>query len=223
MFNTPKPPSNIIIETNANINLIKTKFISLGNSCSFRNLKNAFLKQTLKLTKYRNLTMETQLFDWLLTDLNSIVMILETNNIEEIINMNNISMRSNHVWIKDCTFKSIHDIQKRHVFNTHQEYLNNIKINFIDKYIRRYYRFINILSTTDYLLFMHTSYADINIINKLIHILKIKYPLLNFKIVSYTKNKCVNSYTKIFKHYYVIDNDNDTLLQTLIKIYNEPW
>ena len=145
MFNTPKPPSNIIIETNANINLIKTNFISLGNSCSFRTLKNEFLKKTLKIAKNKNLTMETQLFDWLLTDLNSIVMIFETNNIEELINMNNISIRSNHVWLKGCYFKSIHDIKKRHAFNTYQEYINNIKINFIDKYIRRYYRLINIL------------------------------------------------------------------------------
>ena len=167
--------------------------------------------------------METQLFDWLLTDLNSIVMIFETNNIEELINMNNISIRSNHVWLKGCYFKSIHDIKKRHAFNTYQEYINNIKINFIDKYIRRYYRLINILSTTDYLLFMHTGNADINIINKLIHIFKTKYPLLNFKIVSYTKNKCINPYTKIYQHYYVIDNNENTLLQTLIKIYNEPW
>ena len=135
---------------NIEIECIRDFFVSIGNSCFFRNTKNAYLRSHCRLAPHRQCKFNvgiTHMFDYILNDLHNVKNILKTDNIEKIFNKENISQinKSNHLYVKEHggKFKSIHDINRKGSYHSLAQYNKAIEINFIEKYIRRYYRFLN--------------------------------------------------------------------------------
>lgn len=184
------------------------------------------------------------MFDYILNNLENVIYLLTINNINHLFNIKNVYFagKSNHVMLKNCgKFKSIHDIKKRRQYSTHEEYYKSIEVNFIEKYIRRYDRFINILNnSSNKLLFIFSSENiivnndDINKIKEIIKILIDRYNLLDFKIVWFNFNLIDTDnneffYKKILDHFYIlkckrekrsVPEFNKLLFEKLIKIYN---
>jgi hypothetical protein len=103
-------------------------FISIGGACNVK----------YQIDKYNN-KCETLFFDWLLTDMNSVIDILSCIDIKKILNKNNLKIEkgqnNSQIIIKSLSHcVSIHDLAKD--FND-----NDIK-NFIQKYERRFNRII---------------------------------------------------------------------------------
>lgn len=168
-------------------------YISIGTKCGVKFNIDRYIK-----------IKETQFFDWLITDMESVNKILQTNNISSIINNRNLTIESrgyNYI-TKKVTISSLskcislHDLPKR--------YTNKDINNFITKYIRRYNRLINIIKNNKLkIYFIRHGYIDIKQKNTFIHsVLKIN-PICNFKLV-----ECSNSPKPNNKNYIFIDLKN---------------
>jgi len=161
------------------------RFISIGSACS---------------TKYQidkcNRKEKTLFFDWLMTDMNSVISILNCTNIEEFLNVNNIVRDEKHpfhhnnsrVFIKSLSFcVSIHDISVE--FNDKSIY------DFIDKYKRRFTRMLELIKSKEKIYFIRFGKKiDENEKNKFIQtILKIN-KCCDFALISIIVNqeeKCI--------------------------------
>jgi hypothetical protein len=226
---------------NKDMDIIKNNFISIGNSCHFKTLKDQYLKEN-------NYDVgETSIFDYILNNLDNVINILTTNNINNLFNIENVTTcgTSNHIDLKKGgKFKSIHDIKKQRQYETPQAYYNDIELNFVKKYIRRYNRFINKLkkikkkNNTQKIVFIYSDYDllsnnnDINKIKKIVNILHDKFNLLQFKIINFKFNSTDIDdekfyYKKIFDHFYVLKHNENVgkdftslLFKNLLEIYN---
>lgn len=221
---------------NKDLDKIKNNFISIGNSCFFKLQKDKYLKEN-------NYDVgESSIFDYILNNLDNVINILTTNNINNLFNIENVTTcgKSNHIDLKKGgKFKSIHDIKKQRQYETPQAYYNDIELNFVKKYIRRYDRFINKLkNNTQKIVFIYSDYNllsnnnDINKIKKIVNILHDKFNLLQFKIINFKINSTDIDdekffYKKIFDHFYVLKHNENLgkdftslLFKNLLEIYN---
>lgn len=219
-------------QTNLNNEIIKNNIISIGDSCFYKGQKNIYLKKNnYDLGK-------TSMFDYILNNLDNVINILELNDINNLFNSKNVTTagRSNHLILKKGgKFKSIHDIKKYNQYKSPNEYYNDIEINFIKKYIRRYHRFIDVLkNNTQKIIFIYSGNSGEEIkMKKIVNILRDKFNLLKFKIVNLKLNYTdINydkfCYKKIFDHFYILEcneelmtkNFNSLLFKKLLEIYN---
>ena len=126
------------------------KFISIGEVCNVKHQIDKHIEKT-----------ETLFFDWIGTDMKSIIDILNCENIEIYLNKENIIQDPNNMYVfnnsrvylkslSKCVF--IHDLSK----NFDDDELNK----FIQKYKNRFLKFINIIKSNDDLFFIR--YGKIN-------------------------------------------------------------
>jgi hypothetical protein len=114
------------------------EFISIGNACNVKHQIDS-----------HNIKNKTLFFDWLVSDMKFVLEILETSNIENIINLENIILKSDNKTIffnLSSTGISYHDIHENHTLND----LNN----FVEKYKRRYFRIIEKIKSNNTLYFL---------------------------------------------------------------------
>ena len=99
---------------------------------------------------------ETNFFDYLMVDINSIKEIFSVDNIENYLNKDNIEIydknsESFFIKLKNIELKSIHDVY----INKNINIEDNINENFIKKYIRRHERLINLLKNNEDICFIY--------------------------------------------------------------------
>ena len=106
--------------------------VSFGSECDIK----------YQINKYLNLTKETEFFDWLISDIDSVCDIL-SKDINTILTFPNIQLIgykniNSIIKFKNCTkLVSMHDVPIKYSFND----INN----FILKYKRRYNRLIELI------------------------------------------------------------------------------
>lgn len=131
------------------------KFISLGRHCDIgHNIKLYNKDQPI-----------TNFFDWLRSDFVSVLHILNIGNIENIFNKenmiidkksyaheNNVSITFKNFEANRMCFISHHDIElNKYNDQTMHHHLNEL----IEKYKRRYYRLIDMIKSSEKLIFIH--------------------------------------------------------------------
>jgi len=116
-------------------------FISLGEACDVK------YQLETKFKKFNNVH-ETYFFDWIISDFKTVLSVLNGKFLDFftkenlIIDNSNKNYKNSIVTIKNfSTFVSLHDVPK--IYN--DEDIDK----FINKYIRRYNRFINLINETD--------------------------------------------------------------------------
>lgn len=138
------------------------KYISLGDDCCVK----------YNIDKYKGKS-ETLFFDWLMTSMNSVIDILNCNDINSILHFNNITRDINNPYhnsnsriiIKSLNFcYSIHDLPINYTYN-------DILI-FIDKYKRRFYRIINYIKSNQKICFIRNGFITNDEINNFIATIK---------------------------------------------------
>jgi len=121
-------------------------FISIGSSCNVK----------YQLKKYKP-KIETLFFDWLITDMESVNMIMSCNNIDEILSLDNIVMDKQNISKLTVTSLpcciSLHDvgiqIYDMYDIGSLEEieqpifYFEKAREHFIEKYKRRFLRMID--------------------------------------------------------------------------------
>ena len=118
------------------------QLISLGRACVTK----------IQIEKYNNnneiRNKETNIFDFIISSFNSVLEILNTNNIDIIFNKDNIKYNiKNDIELKFPNyFISIHDIPENYTENDIDEFIN--------KYKRRYHRMIDIIKNNDIIHFI---------------------------------------------------------------------
>lgn len=138
---------------------------------------------------------ETNFFDYLMVNIETIINILKIENINDIININNIEIynitqHNLYIKFKNIYLDSIHDIpntlnityddlvkNKDEIFKDNYD---NINKSFIEKYIRRYDRLINILKNNDNICFIYQNYIS-----------KEDYLKLNEAFIKFTNKKII--------------------------------
>ena len=112
-------------------------FISLGEACDVKYQLEAKFKEFNKIQK-------TYFFDWIISDFNTVLSVLNGDFLKKFKKSNLLidntikKYSSSLVTIKNfSTFSSLHDIPKN--------YSNEDMDEFINKYTRRYDRFINLI------------------------------------------------------------------------------
>jgi hypothetical protein len=112
-------------------------FISLGEACDVKYQLEAKFKEHNNIQK-------TYFFDWIISDFKTVLSVLNGDFLKKFTKSNLLidntikKYSSSLVTIKNfSTFTSLHDIPKN--------YDNKDIDEFIDKYTRRYYRFINLI------------------------------------------------------------------------------
>jgi len=115
------------------------KYISIGRNCSVK----------YNIDKYKG-NCETLFFDWLMTSMNSVIDILGSDNINNILYFDNIIRDINNpcggtnsrIIIKSLNYcRSIHDLPI--------SYTDNDILDFIDKYTRRFNRIIEYIKSNE--------------------------------------------------------------------------
>ena len=131
--------------------------VSFGSECDVR----------YQIIKYLNLNKETDFFDWLISDIDSVCNIL-TKDINKMFTFPNIQLigyknRNAIVKLKNCTkLVSMHDIPIKYSFNDIYD--------FILKYRRRYHRLMDLIkSNSKIYLIRRDNPSD----NKIIHFMDI--------------------------------------------------
>jgi hypothetical protein len=106
---------------------------------------------------------ESNFFDYLMVDFQTILKIIESENIEDIININNTEIyhvNDNYTFInlKNVYLQSIHDVPNINNLNdiNNKDVNTSIQNNFINKYIRRYKRLIEKIKNED-IIFIYQS------------------------------------------------------------------
>ena len=141
---------------------------SLGPHCCLK-IRLDYIKNVNNLP-----IMETNFFDYLMVDINCIKKIF-SENIIEYLNINNIEIyhvSDNNICIKlkNLELKSIHDVYNLNNYDKNnynkllenQEVQENITKNFIEKYIRRHDRLINLLKNDKNILFIYQNNISIS-------------------------------------------------------------
>jgi hypothetical protein len=156
-------------------------FISIGPHCCPR-MRIDYIKN-----KNGIYIKETNFFDYLMVNINSIKQIFNTNNIETYINRENINIygfnQDNlYIELKNIELKSIHD-----VINDIDE--NNKELNiheqFIEKYIRRYNRLIELVNNNQKICFIYQTHIPHEDYDELNSILKTKFVNTEIIIISF--------------------------------------
>ena len=170
------------------------KFISIGDSCNVKYQIDKHIKKE-----------ETLFFDWLMSDINSVNLILKNyNEIDDIINLNKLKIETNNRSKSKIYFTalprmiSLHDVK----INYNEKDL----IEFINKYKRRFNRIINYIKNYDgKLIFLKYKHIDLQQKNDFINNIKIINPNCNFNIIVLFKN---DSKLKNDKYFGNIDLNN---------------
>ena len=139
------------------------KYISIGNTCSVK----------YNINKYRG-TSETLFFDWLMTSMDSVIEILNCNNINNILYSDNIvkdltnqhlDITNSRIFIKSLNYcVSIHDLSPT--------YTDNDVLDFIDKYSRRFERIIEYIKSNEQICFIRIGDVSFDEIYKFIETIK---------------------------------------------------
>jgi hypothetical protein len=173
-------------------------FISIGPNC--------ILKKQISKHIYST---ETLFFDWILTNMSSVISILETDNIEKILNIDNVIRdikTSNHgkIIVKSLSYcVAIHD--------AHPDLDETEDIsNFIEKYKRRYSRIIQYVLNNEKIYFLRFDRVNESDKQKFIEIILKINPNCNFTLVSI--NTSCKEKTIIKSDYYLEINLIDKLL-----------
>jgi hypothetical protein len=166
-------------------------FISIGSACNVKS----------QIDKYTGGS-ETLFFDWLMTDMDSVISVLNSDNIDKILNINNIVRdeknpihgKNSRILIKSLSCcVSIHDIGI--------DVTRNSIIEFINKYKRRYNRIIEFIKSDKKLYFIRYGKVDDNTKNLFIKtVLKIN-PNCNFFLISI--NICQSENTIIKNNHFL--------------------
>ena len=133
------------------------KYISIGNNCSVK----------YNIDKYRGKN-QTLFFDWLMTSMNSVIDILGSDNIKDILNFENIFIDVNNphnnkqrIVIKSLDFcVSIHDVPIN--------YTDNDILVFIDTYTRRFNRIIEYIKSNEKICFIRHGFVTNDEIDRFI-------------------------------------------------------
>jgi hypothetical protein len=167
--------------------------ISLGPNCSVKYQTDLFLKNNKKKIK------ETNFFDWLYSNFNSVINLLECNNIKDIINKKNILIKRHNSQKSDVTFQKLNNIRSIHdMKNIYDE--NDIN-TFVDKYIRRYERLITLIKNNNINIFIYNDYLDKENENKFIELIKKINSTKNFYLITisnkYPEDEIINNIINI--------------------------
>ena len=155
------------------------KYISIGYKCSVK----------YNIDKYRGAS-ETLFFDRLMTSMDSVIEILNCNNINNILYSDNIVRDLNNPYhynnsrivIKSLNWcVSIHDLSKN--------YTDNDVLDFIDKYSRRFKRIIEYIKSNEQICFIRMGDVSCDIIYKFIETIKTINSNCDFTIVVIDNNK----------------------------------
>ncbi len=162
------------------------KYISIGNACNVK----------YQIDKHRG-KKETLFFDWLMTDMFSVISILNSyNNIDELLNFANIIKcpdnpthgNYSRILIKSLPFcVSIHDIG----IDVTEKDINK----FIEKYKRRLNRIVNYIKSNEKIYFLRFGYIDDNMKSAFFQTIKAINPNCNFALISINQNEnnnCIN-------------------------------
>jgi hypothetical protein len=148
-------------------------YISIGNACNMKYQINKFKKKK-----------ETLFFDWLMTDMNSVNMILNPDtNINNLLNIDNLIIKpyynnKSQIIVKSLSrCVSIHDVK----INPSIDYINT---NFIEKYKRRYYRLINYIKNNKKIYFCRFGIITNDEKTKFIETIKNINPQCKFVLVN---------------------------------------
>ena len=116
-------------------------FISLGEACDVKYQLEAKFKEHNKIQ-------ETYFFDWIVSNFKTVLSVLSGDFLKKfkkenlIIDNTNSKYNGSVIKIKDFSnFSSLHDVPKK--------YSDYDIDNFMNKYIRRYYRFIDLIKNTN--------------------------------------------------------------------------
>ena len=153
------------------------KFISIGDSCN--------IKHQIDTNHSKE---ETLFFDWLMSDMDSVNIILKNyENINDIININKLTIETKNRSKTKIYFNylprmiSLHDVK----INYKEKDLHE----FINKYKRRFDRIINYIKNyNDKILFLKYKHITIQQKNDFINIIKNINPNCNFKLIVFYKN-----------------------------------
>ena len=155
------------------------KYISIGEACNVK----------YNIDKYRGKS-ETLFFDWLMTSMDSVIEILNCNNINNILysdnivrDLNNPHHRNNSIIVIKSLNRcvSIHDLSKN--------YTNNEVLVFIDKYSRRFKRIIEYIKSNEQICFIRMGCVSCDEIYKFIETIKKINRNCDFTIVVIYNNK----------------------------------
>ena len=180
------------------------KFISIGDSCNVKHQIDKNIKKE-----------ETLFFDWLMSDMNSVNLILENyNKIDDIINLNKLKIETKNRSKAKIYFTalprmiSIHDVKIK--------YDKKDLIEFINKYKRRFYRIIDYIKNYDgKLIFLKYKHIDLQQKKEFINnIIKIN-PNCKFNLIVLFKNESTLENDKYFT--------NINLNNYLIKNKKKDW
>jgi len=163
------------------------KYISIGNACSVK----------YNIDKYRGKS-ETLFFDWLMTEMNSVIEILECNNINNILYLENIIRDVNNPYILEnsrIVIKSLNHCVSIH--DLPRNYTDNDILDFIDKYSRRFNRIVQYIKSNEKLCFIRFGHVNYDEIYKFIETIKKINANCDFTIVVIDNDKKNN--TEILK------------------------
>ena len=144
--------------------------VSFGSECDVK----------YQINKYLNLMKETEFFDWLISDIDSVCDIL-SKDINTILTFPNIQLIgykniNSIVKFKNCTkLVSMHDVPIKYNFND----INN----FILKYKRRYNRLIELIKSNNKTYIIRRDNPSDNKITKFINIINIINPNNNITLI----------------------------------------
>jgi hypothetical protein len=166
----------------------------------------------------------TNIFDYLEISFNSIIQILNTNNIESLLN-NNYEIFPNNDNKNSIKFNNFEHLISHHDLSNN--YNETEFYNIIDKYKRRYYRLINEIKTQDKIFFIRYGYENIEnfiifkeVINKINPDLKIHYFNIIYDSVNNIQEIFNEEYTLINFHNYIdiTKNYSENLFFKLMEI-----
>jgi hypothetical protein len=145
--------------------------VSIGHSCAIRH----------NIEIFNNSKSETNIFDWVLVNIEAVCIILKYyNNYDKIFNFDNIIKTGNHDNKSKLIIKNFPEIinlnEKPYFISLHDveiKYTDNDIYLFIEKYKRRLNRFINnICSSKEKLYFIYYGLISTEIKNEFIKIIK---------------------------------------------------
>ena len=172
--------------------------------------------------KFYNNNYITNMFDYLVISLTSILEILLLKNDDiNYLHLNNefFKNKNNQTSVKFKNFNNLishHDLK----LNFNDDDYNN----FIEKYKRRYYRLINDIKNENKIFFIRYGVEDINTINLFIDTIKNINPNLDFYFINIINEKIYNNMNINYKNYYLInffdlDKTNEDLFYNILN-YN---
>ena len=176
------------------------KIISLSS-----NIAGPACAVAVSIKKYYNNNYKTNFFDFLEVSLLSIIQVLQTEDIDNILRGNNKIILNNDD--KNSVFFNNFDKMISH-HDLLKIYTESDYNNLIDKYKRRYHRLINSIKEEDRIYFIRYGIEDINIIKYFIDIINKINPNLDihFINVNYDSNNLdINNLNKSIKNYYYIN------------------